>query len=225
MNLSKFAVSSTAALIAAFSATAVCAQEIMYISSTTGFMLYRSGSQAVTAYWVGQGPIRGFTGYGLISQDGYCLTGRTGYRPLTWESCNSSDRSQRWGLATAAEGRTLRNELGWCADLQGNQNGPNVPVLAWNCSGSMNQQWRRHYAVNNVINEISDPYIRQTLLNRLSSLSAGQSSRITNQEAYAINATPTAQAIQRRGGRLIGMDGATIISSGSGGLIAAGGMN
>lgn len=225
MNFKKLVIKSTAVVIGGFSASAVSAQEIMYISSTTGYMLYRNGSQAVTANWQGQAPIRGFTGYGLISQDGYCLTGRTGYRPLSWEYCNSSDRAQRWGLATAAEGRTLRNELGWCADLQGNQNGPNVSVLAWNCSGAINQQWRRLYAVNNVVNEVSDPSIRQLLVNRLSSLSAGQSIRITNQEAYAINSTPTARPIQRRGGRLIGLDGATIISSGSGGLIAAGSMN
>lgn len=100
MNFKKLAIKSTAALIGTFSASAVSAQEIMYIASTTGYMLYRNGSQAVTANWQGQAPIRGFTGYGLISQDGYCLTRRTGYSPLSWEYCNSSDRAQRWGLAT-----------------------------------------------------------------------------------------------------------------------------
>ncbi len=97
------------------------AQSVGYISSSSGYMLHMSGSTAVTANWSGQAPISGFTGYGQIKMNGRCLTGKNGNQPLTWEGCNSSERAQKWSL----QNRTLRNEGGWCADVEGGR----VPVV------------------------------------------------------------------------------------------------
>lgn len=193
----------------------VCAQNaIQYLSSSTGFVLHRSGSKAVVAQWQAQQPIANFTGYGKITMDNLCLTGNTGKSSLTWETCRN-DPGQTWSFVN---GR-LRNERGWCADLEGGRTGANVPVLAWNCSGASNQTWRAHYAVaaSGYLSNIKDANTRNALNNKLSNASSGQIIRISAVEKKALEDAGASG--------LIGLDGATLISAGGMNLISAGGMN
>src|SRR5690349_17510188 len=80
----RFVPALTAAGLACMAAPAFSA-EIAYISSSNGYMLHKSGNQAVTANWQGQAPIQGFSGYGMINIGGTCLTGKAADQPLTWE--------------------------------------------------------------------------------------------------------------------------------------------
>ena len=182
---------------------------IQYLSSSTGFVLHRSGNRAVVSQWAGQKPIEGFTGYGQIKMDGVCLTGNTGNKALTWETCRTNDPGQRWGFD---KGR-LRNERGWCADLEGGRRGANVPVLAWNCSGAGNQVWRAHYPVpsGNIIAKIPDPTTRQQLDTKIKAAAPGQRIPLTPTEKKALEGVGASN--------LIGLDGATLISAGGQNLI------
>lgn len=188
---------------------------IMYLSSSTGFVLHRSGNSAVVSQWQGQKPIQQFTGYGQIKMDGFCLTGNTGNKALTWETCRANDPGQRWGF----ERGRLRNERGWCADLQGGRSGANVPVLAWNCSGAGNQVWKAHYPVacGNIVASIPDPATRQQLETKMKAAVPGQRIPLTPSEKKSLEGVGAAD--------LIGLDGATLISAGGMNLISAGGMN
>lgn len=186
--------------------------EIAYISSSSGYMLHAGGTNAATANWTGQPPISGFTGYGPIRASGRCLTGRGPEgRPLTWEGCRSGDKAQIWALSNAR----LNNESGWCADVEGNRPGAGVRVLAWRCTGAVNQRWKAHAIVsaNEVAQRIQNPQARAAFINNAARAQPGQ-------------------MIDARSGGLIGVDAGTLRRAGQamivvrpGQLIAAGGLN
>lgn len=188
-------------------AESLASQPVAYISSSTGYVLYRQRNNAVTASWNGQKPIVGFSGYGQIKMDNLCLTGDQ-QGQLLWLTCRNTT-GQRWGLS---RGR-LRNEKGWCADLQGNRSGADVPVLAWQCSGSANQRWKPHYMFNvsRSISKISNTQLRSNIQYKINTTPPGRPVPFTPQERQAL--------------RLIGLDGASLISAGGMNLISAGGMN
>lgn len=195
----------------AFSGLAAAAG-VAYISSSSGYMLHMSGNTAVTANWSGQAPINGFTGYGQIQMSNRCLTGRTGNQPLTWEACNGSDRSQKWSL----ENRTLKNEGGWCADVEGGRGGAGARVMAWNCNGQGNQKWGSHVAENyrTVAARISNPAIRATFERNASNAAPG-----------AVISSTTGALVSPGGGSLVAAGGGNLVAAGGGNLVAAGGGN
>lgn len=188
------------------------AQSIGYISSSSGYMLHMSGNTAVTANWSGQAPISGFTGYGQIQMNGRCLTGRNGNQPLTWEGCNGSDRSQKWSL----QNRTLKNEGGWCADVEGGRGGAGARVMAWNCNGQGNQKWGRHIVENYkaVASRISNQTIRSNFERNASKASAG-----------AVISTTTGNLVSPGGGNMVAAGGGNMVAAGGGNMVAAGGGN
>lgn len=195
---------------------------IQYLSSSTGFVLHRSGSTAVVSQWQGQKPIAQFNGYGQISMDGFCLTGNNGENPLTWEPCRD-DPGQRWGL----ENGRLRNERGWCADLEGGRGGANVRVLAWKCHGGDNQKWKSHYveSASDYISKIQDANIRKSLTSKIANASPGQMVTLTKAEEAAliqvggskvINWPPPLFSGQKQAvGRLIGAGSQNLIGAGA----------
>lgn len=189
------------------------ADEIAYISSASGYVLDDGGGAAVTADWKGQRPLAGFTGYGQVRLNNRCLsTSGPAGQQLRWDACRSGDKAQVWAL----KNNQLNNELGWCADVEGNRKGAGVRVLAWQCSRAVNQQFRAHRTVSAqaAASRISDPSVRQVFLQTAQTAQPGS-------------------GISLQTGRLIGMDGATVIAAGgmnmiatgNGNLIAAGGMN
>lgn len=189
----------------------ICAQNsIQYLSSSTGYVLNRAGNNtAMVTQWQGQKPIAQFNGYGEIKMDGYCLTGNAGNKVLTWEDCRTNDPGQKWGF----ERGRLRNERGWCADLEGGRSGANVAVLAWKCTGAGNQVWKAHYAVaaSSIFPKITDQGIRQQLNMKVAAAPAGQRISLTPAEKKAL--------VAAGGSGLIGLDGATLISAGGQNLI------
>ena len=213
-GLKKIASAAAAAFL--FGAQGLLAQEIAYLSSASGYMLHQSGNVAVTANWNGQRPISGFSGYGQIRMNDRCLAGRNGGQPLTWEGCARGDRAQVWGFSN---GR-LNNELGWCADVEGNRSGAGVRVLAWQCSGAINQRWKRHDVVSasNIVNGIRDANTRTVVDNFARTAQPGQTLRLTGAQASQL----PAGLIGLDGASLIGLDGASLISAGGLGFVAKG---
>lgn len=191
--------------------TAACAGNIAYIASSSGYLLHMSNASAVTADWRGQAPIQGFTGYGAIQMNGRCLAGHSGGQPLTWENCNS-DRSQRWSLS----GGRLRNEGGWCADVEGARSGANVRVLAYQCSGAANQQWRALglEPAQSAAGRISNAAVRSTFLQTAASAPAG-----------SIISLASGRAVAAGGANVITSGGANVIAAGGGNVITIGGGN
>ena len=76
--------------------------------------------------------------YGRIKVQGKCLsTSGGGGTPLIATECRNT-AAQRWGFAPTG---LLRNEQGWCADVE-KEGGHGSRVIAWTCgSGKGNQQW------------------------------------------------------------------------------------
>jgi hypothetical protein len=195
---------------------------IQYLSSSTGYVLHRSGNTAVVSQWQGQKPIANFTGYGQIMMDNMCLTGNNGEQPLTWEPCRN-DPGQRWGI----DNGRLRNERGWCADLEGGRNGANVRVLAWKCHGGDNQRWKSHYveSANDYISKIPDASIRNSLNLKISKATAGQLVPLTKMEEEALMKVGGNKVIQfppdwfkkelGGGGKLISDGGNRLIGAGA----------
>lgn len=75
--------------------------------------------------------------YGELLTQGRCLssTGGAG-TPLMAIACDGS-RRQKWTITGSG---ALRNEEGWCADVE-RAGGQGSRVIAWNCSGATNQRW------------------------------------------------------------------------------------
>lgn len=189
------------------------AREIAHISSSSGFVLDDSGGAAVTAAWRGQRALSGFSGYGQVRLNNRCLsTNGPAGQQLRWDTCRSGDKAQVWAL----NNKQLNNELGWCADVEGNRQGAGVRVLAWQCSRAINQQFKAHEveSIQAVASRIADPNVRQAFTQTAQSARPGS-------------------VISLQNGRLIGMDGATLVTDRAAGvivgnsskLIAAGGLN
>lgn len=185
---------------------------VAYISSSSGYLLHQSGGAAVTAKWNGQAPIQGFAGYGRIQINGQCLSARQGGQPLRWEGCSNGDKSQIWAL----NGSKLNNELGWCADVEGGRGGAGVRVLAWQCSGAGNQQWRAHRdeSAQSVAGRIAQPQARAAFVKNASSAQPG-----------SIISLSTGQVVSAGGANVIASGGGNVIATGGGNVVAAGGMN
>ncbi len=75
--------------------------------------------------------------YGMLTAAGRCLTSGTATGPLTLQPCTNAT-NQRWGLQPDG---SLRNELGFCADIEGGNRSAGGRVVGWTCSGAMNQKW------------------------------------------------------------------------------------
>ncbi|MFZ2220757.1 MAG: ricin-type beta-trefoil lectin domain protein [Rhodoferax sp.] len=199
-----------AALVLATGAAA--ANNVAYISSSSGYMLHNSAGNAVTADWRGQAPLQGFSGYGQIQLSGQCLTGRSSGQPLRWEGCVSGEKAQIWKLS----GSRLNNEINLCADVEGGRGGAGVRVLAWQCKGGSNQYWRAHTAVTveSVANGISNTTVRNTFLNTARSASPG-----------TVISTQTGQVVAAGGANAVAAGGANVVAAGGGNVVAAGGRN
>ncbi len=201
-----------AAAALALTSLAAAANNVAYISSASGYLLHNSGGNAVTANWQGQSPLQGFSGYGPIHLNGQCLSGKDGNQPLRWEGCRSGDKAQVWKLS----GGRLNNELGWCADVEGGRGGAGARVLAWNCHGGANQQWRSHASVSaqSLASNIRDSAVRNTFLDTVRSAPAG-----------SVISTQTGRVVAAGGANAVAAGGANVVSAGGGNVVAAGGLN
>jgi hypothetical protein len=198
------------ALVLALAASAASAGEIGYISSAGGYMLHGSGG-AELADWRGQAPIA-FSGYGQIRQGSQCLTGSTGGQQLRWEACRNGDKGQVWAL----NGAKLNNELGWCADVERGRQAAGTRVLAYQCNGGSNQQWRglpvqpaQAFAAR-----IADPALRAKFLATVNSVAPG-----------TMVSTATGQVVASGGANAVAAGGANVIAAGGANVVASGGAN
>ena len=200
-----------AAGLACLAAPALAAGTIAYISSSSGYVLHKSGNQAVTANWQGQSGIQGFSGYGTINIAGTCLTGRAGDQPLTWEACRG-DASQKWSLS----GGKLNNEGGWCADVKGNAGGAGVPVIAFKCTGAANQHWKAHYSesAQTVSTRIPNPAVRAAFLQTAQSAQPGQ-----------VISLSTGKIVAQGAGNIVAQGAGNVVAQGAGNVVAQGAGN
>jgi hypothetical protein len=201
------------ATVSCFGTSTAMSADIAYISSASGYMVHDAGGTAVTANWAGQAPISGFSGYGAIRVNGRCLTapGPAG-QAVRWAACRQGDKAKIWALSN----RRLNNELGWCADVEGNRQGAGVRLVAWSCHGAVNQQFKAHRVVSaqSVATRIPDPGVRQTFLQTAQTARPG-----------AVISMSTGRLVGPDGGTLIAAGGQNMVAAGSGNLIAAGGLN
>lgn len=209
MNSSLLRIASVITL--ACSAQAASAGNIAYLSSSSGYMLHNSGGTAVTAEWRGQSALEGFSGYGQIRLNGQCLGGKDN-QPLRWEGCRGGDKSQIWGYNNGK----LNNELGWCADVEGGRNGAGVRVLAWNCSGAINQRWKAHQiqSAQSVASRIGNPSVSRTFLETARMARPGEVISLSNGRVVAAGSANAVAA-----------GGANVVAAGGGNVVAAGGAN
>jgi hypothetical protein len=207
----------TALALAAASLTAM-AGDIGYISSSGGYMLHGSGA-AELADWRGQAPLA-FSGYGQIRQDGKCLTGATGGQQLRWDACRNGDKSQIWAL----NGSRLNNEIGWCADVERGKQAAGTRILAYQCNGGENQQWRGHatQSARTVAAHISDPTLRAKFLATVNAVRPGTMISLATGQAVAAGG---ANVVAAGGANVVASGGANVIAAGGGNVVASGGAN
>lgn len=170
-------------------------------------MLHVSGDGAVISHWGVQSPVQGFAGFGQVHLAGRCLTGKESGQQLRWEGCRGGDKAQVWSLSRGA----LVNEMALCADVQGAQ-ANNARVVGNACSGSPGQRWNSHgvHSARGFATRISDASARAAFLR--TTLSAEPGTFIS-----LVTGLPIARIAAQSAG-----DGMTVISAGSGNVIAIG---
>lgn len=204
------AIRAVAALALGAASLAASAADFGYISSSGGYMLHGSGG-AELADWRGQAPIA-FSGYGQIRQGGQCLSGPTGGQQLRWDACRNGDKGQIWAL----NGAKLNNELGWCADVERGKQAAGTRVLAYQCNGGANQQWRG-LAIQPgqaLAARIGDPALRAKFLASVNSARPG-----------TLISMATGQVVASGGANAVAAGGANVVAAGGGNVVASGGAN
>lgn len=156
--------------------------------------------------------------YGLISLGNQqCLTGgRSRGTQLAAQTCNNADQNQKWGFQPNG---SLRNEAGWCADIEGGARNAGTRIISWDCNaGSTNQTW--YPAVTTARVGIG--------LQTLSALSRGPVQGLIGSGGYSTSnlvAAGGGNLVAAGGGNLVAAGGGNIVMGGAGSLIAAGGGN
>ncbi len=156
--------------------------------------------------------------YGQISLgDNMCLTGGGGRGSgLTAQLCNYPDRNQMWTFHPDA---TLRNEAGWCADIEGGSRSAGTRIINWTCnSGSTNQTW---YPA------VSAPRVGLGI-QTLSALSRGPVQGIIASSGFSggnMVAAGGGNMVAAGGGNMVAAGGGNLVLGGAGRIIAAGGGN
>jgi hypothetical protein len=152
--------------------------------------------------------------YGELMVGGRCLqtSGGAG-ASLIAAACNGS-RGQKWAITSSG---ALRNEEGWCADVE-RGGGQGSRVVAWHCSGSSNQRWgfaRFMTASQAQMRGLINP--------------AAASAAASARPGLSINASGVVSAgglnvIAPGGGNVVSAGGANVIVP-IAGVVAAGGLN
>lgn len=138
--------------------------------------------------------------YGELLVDGRCLASVGGAGSgLVAANCNGS-RGQKWAAVNGA----LRNEEGWCADIE-RGGGQGSRVIAWHCSGATNQRW--------------------TSGRKMSALQALSSGNISAAAAQAAGRASLGSVIAAGGGNVVAAGGGNVVAAGGANVVAAGGGN
>lgn len=150
--------------------------------------------------------------YGMISLgDQRCLTsGLTPGAPLTAQTCTNAP-NQRWGFQANS---TLRNESGWCADIERGGVAAGTRIIGWSCAGSVNQRW--YPAVT-----AKSAYVGVQGQAALGGRGAGAFLVSPGFSGGNIVASGGGNIVASGGGNLIANDGASIVAGGAGNMIAS----
>lgn len=189
------------------------ASDINFISSVhSGHLLGNSGGVGAAVPWGPQHALQGFSGSGQIQSRGQCLTGKQSGQPLRWEGCRSGDKSQAWAL----RGAKLSNEMGFCADLEGENRAANARLVAWSCTGRSNQQWRAHGPAQPAASVLAQvPTAARAEFTRNSQ----------SAPAGSIISLATGKVVAAGGGNVVAAGGGNVVAAGGGNVVAAGGGN
>lgn len=138
--------------------------------------------------------------YGMISLgNNQCLTSGTWTGPLSAQTCTNAS-NQRWGFQPNG---TLRNELGFCADIEGGNRNSGTRVMGWWCQASSNQMWYPSVTSNSA------------------NLGLAQTSGLVGQSGK----TSFISSMGFSGGNIVASGGGNIVAGGAGNIVAGGAGN
>lgn len=203
MNVSA-AFSAAIVLLASLSLPFTARAEVLLSGHNIGQCLdMKNGKEAIVWSCHGQGnqDFRFRSGnYGELLVDGRCLASIGGAGSgLVATSCNGA-RGQKWAVVNGG----LRNEEGWCADIE-RGGGQGSRVIAWHCSGATNQRWSPG--------------------RKMSAQQALASGSISAAAAQAAGRASLGSVIAAGGGNVVAAGGANAVAAGGANVVAAGGGN
>lgn len=153
--------------------------------------------------------------YGLISLGNQqCLTGgRNRGSVLTAQTCNNANQAQKWGFSSDG---SLRNETGFCADIEGGSRAAGTRIISWNCNaGSRNQLW---YPA------VTSSQVRFGLATS-SAMSETARRRGSVDGLIGTAGFSGGNMVAAGGGNMVAAGGGNMVLGGAGRMIAAGGGN
>ena len=173
----------------------------------------RASDQAVliwTCHGGGNQAFRFVSGdYGQISLgNGDCLTGgATRGAGVKASSCGANTAHQRWGFQKDG---SLRNEAGWCADIEGASTSAGTRVISWECNaGAGNQKWYPGVTVKSAMLGLAD----------LSALSVRAGRKQATQSFVMSQGFSTANMVAAGGGNMVAAGGGNMVAAGGGNLV------
>lgn len=137
--------------------------------------------------------------YGELMVGGRCLSTTGGAGSAIVAAACTGARGQKWTITSSG---ALRNEEGWCADVE-RGGGQGSRVIAWQCSGATNQRWG--------------------LARFMSASQAASQGLLSSSVVGALGSARPGVAFNASGAVAAG--GANVVAAGGGNVVAAGGGN
>jgi hypothetical protein len=160
--------------------------------------------------------------YGELLVGGRCLSTSGGSGSVIIATTCNGSRAQKWTITSSG---ALRNEEGWCADVE-RGGGQGSRVLAWSCGNGANQRWGFAKFMS-AVQAASQGLINRSALSSLSNARPGLSFN-----ANGAVAAGGANAVAAGGANVVSAGGANVVSAGGAnvlvpvsGVVAAGGLN
>lgn len=148
--------------------------------------------------------------YGMISLGNQqCLTSGLVNGKLTVQTCTNAT-NQRWGFQSDG---SLRNELGFCADISGGARTAGAEIYGWSCHGGTNQKWYPAVTASSA---------NLGLAASLKLQQSGKAKAVLTSAGFSggnIVASGGGNIVASDGGNLIANDGAGIVAGGAGNYV------
>jgi hypothetical protein len=159
--------------------------------------------------------------YGQITLgNGDCLQGGAQKGAgVTAQPCANTPH-QKWGFQSDG---SLRNEAGWCADIEGAKRDAGTRVISWDCNGGAgNQKWYPAVTAKSAYLGLADLAALSKRTRGTTSILSSPSFSTSNMVAAGggnLVAAGGGNMVAAGGGNLVGNDGASIVFGGAGSLI------
>jgi len=158
-----------------------------------------------------------FYGYGHQHYHNLCLDSETPNpgAQLVVAACQANKASQQWGLQPSG---LMRNESGWCADVNGGNTSEGTRIQIWRCAANVSQSPHQLWAMG-TLKSLASLCVSASVAQDIS-----PGSIIANVSVLKTLKATGSGVVSTAGGNTVAAGGGNVVPA-SGKIVAAGGLN